>query len=710
MKKRLLGLFSIIIGLSTMVLSSCSNVTPTVVNISTPSYSAIPSLTSTPTALPTLPSTPTTMPTQIPFPVQNGQSIPDIGFEVLSKNNISRIMPIAEYGAPRTISVTLDPQNDHIFITTVDGIQILDAKNKKIQSEIRTQIPLGINMHLGEPEPGSPIISGNGQFILLFSASLDLDLWSIDGQKLWSKKMVWKKETEETNKVHYLSASISPDAELLAQSYCINFDDCKILLTATQNDEKIDEFVGSHPQFTNGGKFLTYSINDGIGVYDIEQHATINTISVSGRYGNEYSIMNIGQTNRIAIVQWDRVLIWDLESNQEISTITGFPPGYGTNNLPNFVKFSPDGNYLLVGTYLYPQNLVKFKIDGTIIIDTTYDTANSYWIENNQAVKYASLGNEYIYPSDFYGAYTPVQFVFKKNELTLYGYRSEYVEIEGQWEKKVTSRLTCVNGDCQPKQLLLTKNYSFYNDNGTIIEISGDKGSRLVDIFSNDKIIGSVNIKCDYYKIIGVTNHILLFQNQCTGTDTTTQLIDLTNGTLLMKWTNAIPRENVTFSDNLIAFKLTPDFGYTTDGHIYVFDTNKKTIIMDKTGFDQSQLILSEKNNSLLLIDDKMVTIDLKTKKITSEVMFPTPDRIEYSSISSDNHSQAAISKNEDLIAISTLAGSIDIYDELNNAVIFQWNAHMESIDALVFSDDGRFLASYSGDGYVKVWGIPQSK
>ncbi|MFZ5888756.1 MAG: hypothetical protein ACOYYF_14930, partial [Chloroflexota bacterium] len=65
----------------------------------TPTETATP--TSTSTATPT--STPTATPTPLVLPVTNGTPVPDLSYEVITAENITRLQQVARYGYPRLL-------------------------------------------------------------------------------------------------------------------------------------------------------------------------------------------------------------------------------------------------------------------------------------------------------------------------------------------------------------------------------------------------------------------------------------------------------------------------------------------------------------------------------------------------------------------------------------------------------------------------------
>jgi WD40 repeat protein len=49
----------------------------------------------------------------------------------------------------------------------------------------------------------------------------------------------------------------------------------------------------------------------------------------------------------------------------------------------------------------------------------------------------------------------------------------------------------------------------------------------------------------------------------------------------------------------------------------------------------------------------------------------------------------------------------LEIWNVQDGALLHQVPAHYQSITAINFSPDGRFLATGSSDGTVRLWGIP---
>jgi WD40 repeat protein len=692
-----------------------------------PTVTQLPINTNTPEPTFTPTYTPTASPTEIVLPVGNGNPIPNIGFVTLSTSNISKIEPIARYGVPERINVKLDPQNAHIFITTVEGIQIIDSANQNLVAEIKTRIPFGVYFDVRDAfdiqhdmELGPPVVSGNGQFILLFNPDLDLDLWSIDGAKIWTKKMDWKNNSGDLRRVSRLSASISPDANLLAQSYCDGMN-CRLLITNSQTDEKYDEFEGSFPLFSNSGKYLTYILKDKVAIYNVDQkqRKLISTISMNGSFGKEFLVENGGQTDRIAIVQWDKVLIWDIESNQKVSTITGFKLGGDARSLPSLVQFSPDGNYVIIGTFKYPQELVVYASEGSKINELPYDATNTYWIENNKIIKNEFLDEKRIYPKNLFGWNGGLwQIDFYQDFPILYGIQANFKQNGGSWEQYPSGRIECSMGNCMIGNIPETKSYAFFEDNGRLIEIFGPENGKIMDLEINGAETASISTpyNIDYLQILGVANDLMLFSSM--GSQNFIQLVDLSDGTIIKTWKDFViwSKEDVATSGGLLAFSYSSLSGQTIgDNHLAVFDSIARKFVFERTGYQYNLLMPLEKNSAIVLVDNgfhndyssSLTLVDIKMKNTIAKIDLPFFYRTNFSRGFSNQRDQIAISPDESLLAIGTLDGIILIYDVISKQFIHSWDAHLFSIDALQFSEDGRFLASYSKDGFLTVWGVP---
>lgn len=691
-------------------LQSNSDSLPTTASIRTLEPTNLPSPIFTLTTTST--QTPSPTPTQIKLPLSNGTSIPDLDYEVLSPSNISGIQPIARYGFPRRISVKTDPSNQNIFITTVDGVEIYSIEKKSIISTINTRIPFGINQHIGEPESSVSSISANGQYILLFNDVHGLDLWSINGEKLWTKEMIWNNPAPG-KKFSDLAASISIDASIFTYSYCDQFNVCKVVLVDTATDTIIDEFEGSHPDFTGSGKYISYINNRTMNFFDIEGQRNLKGFSVPGAfYDSNWKIENIGSTNLIAIIYWDKIVIWDIENEKKTSTLVGFEPGWDENYLPTLLTSSLRGNYFLIKTFRYPQKLVKFSIDGSLIGETDYSANTFYMIDDNQVITTAQFVEKELYPIDLYDeGRRPVQLVFSGNDVKLLGILKAY-ELNGtNYEIVYPEKFICLNWECHTESTRDNKSYAHYAYGDKMVEIFGKNGSDKLDLLIDGKLKFTINTSFHILRINAISNNVMLFQSVGSRGKVSTHLVDLNTGEVIRKWKNSVPGDKVGVSGNLISFKMYSDGGSSNSGHIYIFDTQSRKFIFDKSGYDADFLMPTQKKDSIILVESpwdsdpiNIIKVAIKNNKIIGGSSIPsdTQDSLR----SNNNQERITINKDESIIAFATIEGNILIIDTENGKALYEWPAHMYSIDALVFSGDGKLLASYSKDGYIIVWGV----
>lgn len=69
---------------------------------------------------------------------------------------------------------------------------------------------------------------------------------------------------------------------------------------------------------------------------------------------------------------------------------------------------------------------------------------------------------------------------------------------------------------------------------------------------------------------------------------------------------------------------------------------------------------------------------------------------------------QAAVSPDGALLATGGAGGQIWLWDLAAKAQLASWSAHPDSVNALAFSPDGRWLVSAGLDKAAKVWGVPR--
>jgi eukaryotic-like serine/threonine-protein kinase len=87
--------------------------------------------------------------------------------------------------------------------------------------------------------------------------------------------------------------------------------------------------------------------------------------------------------------------------------------------------------------------------------------------------------------------------------------------------------------------------------------------------------------------------------------------------------------------------------------------------------------------------------------------------RLRYSTLRPLRHDSmvlsAAFSPDGRYLATSTQAGVLRLWDTKSGQLYRKWQAHLQNADSLEFSPDGRYLASGSWDGTVKVWELKKA-
>ena len=68
--------------------------------------------------------------------------------------------------------------------------------------------------------------------------------------------------------------------------------------------------------------------------------------------------------------------------------------------------------------------------------------------------------------------------------------------------------------------------------------------------------------------------------------------------------------------------------------------------------------------------------------------------------------SATALTADKSMLAFGDDSGNIQLYSMVDKTLITTLNGHTGTIRYLIFSNDGNYLASYSDEGVIRVWGI----
>lgn len=169
----------------------------------TPNAGVVPSLTATATASPTIEPTATFTPTPTPLvlPVTNGTPLPDLPYEVITAENITRLRQIARYGYPRLLDANpyrLTADGKTLVVGTTLGLEFYDALTQEKSGALEVEFLRSFDM------------TPDGQYILTFAGET-LTVWTRDGEKVREFD-----ELEIGDAWELKPVALSPDGTLIA--------------------------------------------------------------------------------------------------------------------------------------------------------------------------------------------------------------------------------------------------------------------------------------------------------------------------------------------------------------------------------------------------------------------------------------------------------------------------------------------------------------
>lgn len=667
--------------------------------------------------------TPTLTPAAPVFPVGNGQVIPDVEYEVLSAANISQIQPIAQYGQARWISVSHDPGQKYFFITKRDGIEVRDFNSKTLIRTISTRIRAPKNADTRYPNAPTPTISFDGDNLLLFTPEYDLELWDVNGDKLWTKSMAWKGKLKDGEQVSNLWVDISSDGNKLAQSYCVE-NKCQVIVSDTSTDEVLADVDGSTPMFSVSGRYLFFYRDVAISFYDLTTGKITQNIPISKNQVSNYHLQNVGIQDDVALVTDQRVSIIDPESGKTVSILVDWPDFDLTGYLPT-VEFSSDGKFAAVFSYELDKNSSNYVLEHYPLLVNTYQTESgqkikeseykryiNYWMTSTGDLDSVVLEENNPIPDLAYGSpSSPFQLVFDTDTPVLYGKVSSFIRREELAVKVYKSLLECKKGECTQTDLDSTTSYSRYYQDGKWIELSGDPKTMRFDLMIDGKKVKTIREFFTHLRVMGMAGDNLIYSTTESCADKGVNFVDIPT------WSNISEAEpdgsgdfGTTYgiSDSYIVGQIVCPHRIN-DGIVIIYDRKSGEVIYRLESNSDVLFQPIDQNQSVIMVESvpqfKVDLLDLKTFKIQS-IVNPTPD-VKSWYMWPDRTIYGSIHPDETIYAFSDMDGKAYIFDTAINQIIFSWVPQTARINAIQFSADGKFLATFGEDGLLTVWGIP---
>lgn len=143
----------------------------------------------------------------------------------------------------------------------------------------------------------------------------------------------------------------------------------------------------------------------------------------------------------------------------------------------------------------------------------------------------------------------------------------------------------------------------------------------------------------------------------------------------------------------------------TIDFVVYLFDVNTGTIIRQLQQTEMSSKLLTTVDNRIILIslfEDSISVLDIISgSELSSIPIDQNFDSIAWSFI-------YALSPDGQILATSPDMESIQLLDLHSGKLLNSLEGHKGFITSVVFSNDGKFIASSSSDGTIRLWGIQE--
>ncbi len=229
--------------------------TATATATATPTFTPTVTLTPTATATPTATVTPT--PTPITLPVTNGTPIPDLPYEVITAENVSRLRQIARYGYARLLDENpyrLTADGRTIAVGTTAGVEFYDAQTQEKTGTLAVDFLSAFD------------ITPDGKY-LLTSAGETLTVWTRDTQK------VREFDLEIGDAWDLNAVALSPDGALLAvqrpRGQVVEQE--KIDVYRVSDGSLLDTVRGMGAVFSPDGQYLAAVFDGSVRLYPVAE-------------------------------------------------------------------------------------------------------------------------------------------------------------------------------------------------------------------------------------------------------------------------------------------------------------------------------------------------------------------------------------------------------------------------------------------------------
>ncbi|MEW6287055.1 MAG: WD40 repeat domain-containing protein [Chloroflexota bacterium] len=618
--------------------------TPTETATATP----LPTSTATPT------STPTATPTPLVLPVTNGTPVPDLSYEVITAENITRLQQVARYGYPRllgensfytVIPYRLTADGKTLVVGTTLGLELYDA-----QTQEKTG---GFDVEFLESFDMTP----DGLYFLT-SAGGTLTVWTRDGQKVREFDLpvgsAWA-----LNPV-----AISPDGTLLAvQRVNTDWQEAdKVDVYRVADGSLVDTVRGNGVVFS--ADFLATWFDGSIRLYPVAElgqgwETRLPKQTLPWCTGdNEICGLEFSPDGALAaVVRTTRVDVYQVADRRLVRQVSGWEtPNWYT--LP-MVQVGQQALLITTPTLYDKQGNVRVKRQAIVV-----DIASGEWVGKSEVENgFAYLEGEQVRLFPWAETNTERLLGIKNNGQ---------VVLESEKCQVVDSSLTCY----------------WLSKDGQDWRLVSEQGETVLQF----KSLGENRLGVWVFPSYIVVNHVFGVGAFETGN---VHVYDAA-GSVIVKTKGVVDFANATPSGKVAVL--------TYDGTLVVVEQGQKPKF-----FQVSKAFMMGLNDDVFVTlnygadGDKFTFWDTTKDKLakvgewSAEFYFPA-----------DGNNWASVSPDGRLFLFSTGTaqngiGAIPLQSDPTLTYLL-WEAGV--VKGAHFSPDGRLLATYGGDSFIRVWAV----